>query len=60
VLLVVGVLGVVGFGIPGFLSINEPVEIALHLLTGALASYAGFSGGYGRRCSTPGCLGSST
>jgi hypothetical protein len=48
VLLVVGVLGVVQFGIPGFLSINEPVEIALHFLTGALATYAGFSRSYGR------------
>jgi hypothetical protein len=48
VLLVVGVLGVVQFGIPGFLSINEPVEIGLHFLTGALATYAGFSRGYGR------------
>ena len=48
VLLLVGVLGVVQFGIPGILSINEPVEIALHFLTGALATYAGYSGGYGR------------
>jgi hypothetical protein len=49
VLLVVGVLGVVQFGIPGYLSINEPAEIAVHFLTGALATYAGFSsGGYGR------------
>ncbi len=45
VLLLLGVLGVLQFGIPGFLSINEPVEIALHFLTGALATYAGFSGG---------------
>ena len=49
VLLLLGVLGVLQFGIPGFLSINEPVEIALHFLTGALATYAGFSGAsYGR------------
>ena len=48
VLLLVGVLGVVQFGIPGFLSINEPVEIVLHFLTGGLATYAGFGGGYGR------------
>jgi hypothetical protein len=48
VLLLVGVLGVVQFGIPGFLSINEPAEIAVHFITGALATYAGFSGGYGR------------
>jgi hypothetical protein len=53
VLLVVGVLGVVQFGIPGFLSINEPVEIGLHFLTGVLATGE-------RRCSTPGCSGSST
>jgi hypothetical protein len=49
VLLLVGVLGVVQFGIPGFLSINEPAEIVVHFVTGALATYAGFSGGgYGR------------
>ena len=48
VLLLIGVLGVAQFGIPGFLSINEPVEIALHFITGALATYAGYSGGYGR------------
>jgi hypothetical protein len=48
VLLLVGVLGVVQFGIPGILSINEPAEIAVHFVTGALATYAGFSGGYGR------------
>ncbi len=49
VLLLVGVLGVVQFGIPGFLSINEPAEIAVHFVTGGLATYAGFSGGsYGR------------
>jgi hypothetical protein len=48
VLLLVGVLGVVQFGIPGFLSINEPAEIAVHFITGALATYAGFAGGYGR------------
>src|SRR5215211_7932145 len=48
VLLLVGVLGVVQFGIPGFLSINEPAEIALHFITGAFAPYAGLSRGYGR------------
>jgi hypothetical protein len=47
-LLLVGILGVVRFGIPGFLSINEPAEIVVHFVTGALATYAGFSGGYGR------------
>lgn len=47
-LLLLGVLGVVQFGIPGFLSINEPAEIAVHFVTGALATYAGFSRGYGR------------
>ena len=48
VLLVVGVLGIVQFGIPGFLSINEPAEIVVHFVTGALATYAGYSRGYGR------------
>src|SRR5262245_28358557 len=49
VLLALGVLGLVGFGRAGILSIDEPVEIAVHFITGALASYAGFSsGGYGR------------
>jgi hypothetical protein len=42
VLLLVGVLGVVQFGIPGFPSINEPTEIAVHFITGALATYAGY------------------
>lgn len=45
VLLLVGVLGIVGFGIPGLLSISEPAEIALHLVLGALSTYAGFTGG---------------
>ena len=48
VLLLVGVLGVLQFGIPGLLSINEPAEIVVHFVTGALATYAGFSGAYGR------------
>jgi len=48
VLLLVGALGVLQFGIPGYLSINEPAEIAVHFVTGALATYAGFSRGYGR------------
>ena len=43
-LLLVGILGVVRFGISGFLSINEPAEIVVHFVTGALATYAGFSG----------------
>ena len=47
VLLLVGVLGVLQFGIPGFPSINEPAEIVVHFVTGALAIYAGFSGSYG-------------
>jgi len=48
-LLFLGVLGVVGFGIPGLLSIAEPAEIGVHFLTGALAVFAGFSAGdYGR------------
>lgn len=47
VLLLVGVLGVLQFGIPGYLSINEPAEIVVHFVTGALATYAGFSRGYG-------------
>ena len=48
VLLLVGVLGVLQFGVADFLSIDEPAEIAVHLVTGALATYAVFSGGYGR------------
>jgi cytochrome c oxidase subunit IV len=49
VLLLLGVLGLVGFGIAGFLSIDEPAEIVVHFITGALATYAGFSSGdYGR------------
>jgi hypothetical protein len=61
VLLVVGVLGVVQFGIPGFLSINElsrsgcTSSRAPSLPTLALAVATGE-----RRCSTPGCSGSST
>ena len=47
VLLLLGVLGVLGVGIPGFLSVSEPTEIALHFITGGLAAWAGFSaGGY--------------
>lgn len=45
VLLALGVLGLVGFGIPGLLSISEPTEIAVHFITGALAAWAGFTGG---------------
>lgn len=49
VLLLVGALGIVGFGIPGLLSINEPAEIGLHVVLGALSTFAGFSrGGYGQ------------
>lgn len=47
-LLVLGVAGLLGFSIPGFLSISEPTEIFLHFLTGGLAAWAGFTaGGYG-------------
>ena len=47
VLLLLGVLGVLGIGIPGFLSVNEPTEMALHFITGGLAAWAGFTtGGY--------------
>lgn len=46
-LLVLGVAGLLGIGIPGFLSVNEPTEIAVHFITGALAAWAGFTaGGY--------------
>jgi len=49
VLLIVGVLGIFWQGVSGFLSVNEPAEIGLHLVLGALSTYAGFSGGgYGR------------
>ena len=48
VLLLLGVLGLVGFSIPGFLSITEPTEVAIHFITGGLAAWAGFTaGGYG-------------
>jgi hypothetical protein len=47
VLLLLGVMGVLGIGIPGFLSVNEPTEIALHFITGGLSAWAGFTaGGY--------------
>lgn len=47
ILLLLGVLGVFGFSIPGFLSITEPTEMALHFITGGLAAWAGFTaGGY--------------
>ena len=47
ILLLLGVLGLLGFGIPGFLSITEPTEMALHFITGGLAAWAGFTaGGY--------------
>lgn len=45
ILLLLGVLGVFGFEIPGFLSISEQTEIALHFITGGLATWAGFSTG---------------
>ena|SRR5438128_1327806 len=48
-LLVLGVLGLAQFGIPGVLSVNEPAEIGLHLVLGVLSLIAGFTGGsYGR------------
>lgn len=48
VLLLLGVLGVLGVDIPGFLSITEPTEMVLHFVTGGLAAWAGFTaGGYG-------------
>jgi len=47
-LIVVGVLGLVGFNIPGLLTVNETGEVALHLVVGVLAAAAGFYGGYGR------------
>lgn len=47
VLLLLVVMGVLDIGVAGFLSVNEPAEIGLHIVTGALALYAGFtSGGY--------------
>ena len=45
ILLIVGVLGIVGYEIKGFLSISEPAEIGLHLILGALSTLAGFNGG---------------
>lgn len=47
-LIVVGVLGLLGLNIPRLLSLNEPAEVALHLVVGVLAAAAGFYGGYGR------------
>jgi hypothetical protein len=41
------VMGFLNIGIPGLLSVNEPTEIGLHIVTGALALYAGFSASYG-------------
>ena len=45
ILLILGVLGLLQFQIPGVLTFNEPGEIALHLILGALSCFAGFSGG---------------
>lgn len=49
-LLLVGLVGIVYQAplLPGLLSVQEPAEVALHLLLGAAATYAGFTGGYGR------------
>ena len=44
-LLALGVFGILGIGIPGFLSLDEPAEIAFHLITGAAAAYVGFNKG---------------
>ena len=44
-LLILGALGLVHFAIPGVLSVDEPAEIVLHIVTGALACVAGFSSG---------------
>src|SRR3970282_1758751 len=47
ILLVLGLAGILGLQIPGFLSVSEPTEIALHFVTGGLAAWAGFTaGGY--------------
>lgn len=52
-LLALGVLGLVGFGIPGFLSIDEPAEVAFHFITGAAAAFVGFNKGtYGNTAVT--------
>jgi hypothetical protein len=47
ILLVLVVAGLLNIGIDGFLSVNEPAEIVFHLITGGLATYAGFSASYG-------------
>jgi hypothetical protein len=48
ILIVLALLGLSGLDLlPGLLSVNEPGEIALHVVTGALALWAGFTaGGY--------------
>lgn len=48
ILIVLAVVGITGIDLlPGRLSVNEPSEIALHVVTGALALWAGFTaGGY--------------
>ncbi len=48
-LLLLGFVGIFWPGLPNIISVNEPAEISLHFVLGALAAYAGFSrGGYGR------------
>lgn len=48
VLILLAVVGITGIDLlPGMLSVNEPTEIGLHVVTGALALWAGFTaGGY--------------
>lgn len=42
VLLALAALGIVGFGIPGILSVSGPNQMMGDLILGALAAYAGF------------------
>jgi hypothetical protein len=48
ILIVLAIVGITGIDLlPGLLSVNETPEIALHVVTGALALWAGFTaGGY--------------
>jgi len=49
ILLALVPIGLLQVGIPGVLSVNEPAEIALHLILGVLSCLAGFTGGaYGQ------------